>query len=127
MPFFFGQRRNQLDHFFDGCPQIEGSDGKLQLAGLDFGNIQHIVDQGQQMAGAVLNHGHLLVLLLVQRPGQPLEHDAGKADDGVERRAQFMGHGGQKGGFDPVGRLGLFHGRGQFRRPLDDALSPFPD
>ena len=50
-------------------------------------------------------------MLVVQRSGQPLEQDAGEADDGVERGSQFMAHGGDEHGFEPVELLQLFIGR----------------
>src|SRR5262249_29178845 len=53
------------------------------------------------------DHLQLLVLLVVERASQPLQDDAGEADDGVEGGAQLVAHGGQEGGLDAVGGLGL--------------------
>ena len=89
--------------------QGKGLLGEDHSSRLDLGDVQYVVDEGQKMAGAPLHHLHLLGLFLVQRARQPLEQDAGEPDDGVERRAQLVGHGGEKGGLEAIGgfRLGL--------------------
>ena len=69
------------------------------------------------MLPAVSDHAELLGLLRVQRPGQPLQQEAGEADDRVERRAQLVGHGGQEGGLQAVGGFGPFLGHRQLGGP----------
>ena len=94
---FFRQWPDDGGHLLNGAGHIERFARHPQLACLDFGDIQHVIDQRQQVARAVPDHAHLLGLLEIERPRQPLQQDTGEADDGVERRAQFMAHGGQKG------------------------------
>ena len=61
----------------------------LQLTGLDLREIQHIVDQGEQVLGTIGDHSELLLLLLVQGPGQLLQEDPREPDDGVERACEL--------------------------------------
>ncbi len=70
--------------------------GDLELPGFDLGKIENVIDQGQQVLGALLDHPQLLALLLIQRTRDLLEDDPGEADDGVEGGAQLVGHRGQK-------------------------------
>ena len=93
----FGQRMDDGGHLLDRPCHIERFTPHPQLTRLDFGDIQHVVDQRQQVARAVPDHAHLLGLLEIERSRQPLQQDTGEANDGVERRAQFVAHGGQKG------------------------------
>ena len=73
------------------------------LAGLDFTDVQNIVDQSQQMlAGGgdfsgVLHH----FLRIVYVSGQ----EGGKAYDGVHGRADVMAHAGEERALGPVGLL----------------------
>ncbi|MNE27925.1 hypothetical protein D3C80_1213490 [compost metagenome] len=88
-----------------------------QTPALDVGQVQHLVDQGQQpgAGGADLLQGLMLAM------GQGLvrlvqAHQVGKTDDGVQRGAQFVAHAGQELGLGPVRRLdlgGLALGDGQ--------------
>ena len=64
------------DDLADARPAVERLAAHLQLPGLDLGDVEHVVDERQQVAGAVADHLELLALLRVQRPGQPLEDDA---------------------------------------------------
>ena len=78
---------------------------------LDFGQIQNIADDAQQMLTTAVNCLQILFLQLCQRPIQPFEHDFGEADNRVERGAKLVAHAGQKGCFEPV-YLGQPIGRG---------------
>ena len=50
------------------------------------------------------NHTELLALLVVDRPRQTLSQDSRKADDGIQRRPQLVGHGCQKCRLRPIRR-----------------------
>ena len=69
-PFFSASGRTVCTTFSDRFPQIEGCRSHLELARLDLGDVQDIVDQGEKMIGAVLHHFHLLFLFVVQRTRQ---------------------------------------------------------
>ena len=85
----------------------EGLEIEVHAAGLDLGEIQHRVDQLQKvLAGRVDlpevgNEG-----LWPEVLGFFLQHLA-VADDGVERRAQLVGHAGQERGLVAIGDLDL--------------------
>ncbi len=78
------------------------------LAALDLGDVEDVVDDGEQVPGCVMDEvgvvGHFgvreaaLVLL-----GKQL----GKADDGVERRAQLVAHVGDELGLNLARKFGL--------------------
>lgn len=74
--------------------QIHGSDPQLQLALLDLGRVQHLIDQVQQLPGG---GGYLVqtvqgLFRLVQAvPGQ-----VRKADDSVHGGAHVMAHAGEE-------------------------------
>ena len=67
--------------------QTEGHTLQGQLAGLDLGEIEDVVDHGQQARPAVLHRAHEIVLFRVQRR---LGQQVGHADDAVERGADLM-------------------------------------
>src|SRR5258708_3485908 len=59
------------------------------------------------MLAAGLHGLELLLLILIERAGQPHQQRAGEADDGVERSAQLVAHGGEETVFGPAGLLQL--------------------
>ena len=84
----------------------------MAFAALDLRDVEDVVDDGEQVAGGIVNEigvvgdffGRELPLVLL---GQEL----GEADDGVERRAQLVAHVGDELGLDLAGQLGLDAGR----------------
>src|SRR3546814_4329772 len=70
---------------------------ELQLAGFDLREVEQIVDEAQQvLPGAVDVLRVLVVLRVIERPEGLRRHHLGKADDGVERRAQLVAHMGEE-------------------------------
>lgn len=62
-------------------------------AGLDLGNIEDIVDDVEKMAATAMDVVRIFpVAVAAERAEHFLTHDFGKADNGVERRAQLMAH-----------------------------------
>ncbi len=91
---------------------IEGLREDLHLAALDLGQVEHVVDQAEQVARIALDLAHVLgqrrrVSAVADLFGQ---HFA-IADDGRERRAQFMAHVGDEGALGEVRLLGGVAGR----------------
>ena len=93
----------QIDQGAD--PEIGGQ--HIHAAGFDLGDVQHGVDQVEQVLGADQDLVQVLGLLLGQHAFGFAADDAGEADDGVERRAQLVAHVGQEGA---LGLVGLFGG-----------------
>ena len=83
-------------HFLDQRGQRHRLDRQAQAARFDLRQVEDFIDQRQKMAARsddVLHEGALLHDSRGQRfVGQQL----GKAEDGVERRAQFVRHAGEK-------------------------------
>ncbi len=110
--FFTALKRHAIDGFLDEHGEVEGMILELELARFDFGKVENLTDDGQQRVGALPDCLRIVALL-----GREIgaEQQAGHADDGVHRRADFVAHVGQEF------RLGLV---GVFRRFLggDDFL-----
>ena len=92
-------RRQRLDRTVNGLGDaLERVIGKIEdkLAGLDLRQIEHVVDQRQEVPAVVLHpleHAH--------RPFGHLAIDAvdqqlGIAEDRIQRRSQFMAHIGEE-------------------------------
>ena len=89
----------------DQCGDVEPLGEDLHASRLDLGEVEHVVDQSEQVPAA---HVDLLEVLgerrFAQLRGLLLEHLA-VADDGVERRAQLVRHVGEEARLLPS-RLG---------------------
>jgi hypothetical protein len=80
---------------------------ELQLAGLDARHVEDVVDHGEQVAAALADvAGIVEIAVIAEIAEQPVLHDLGEADDGVERRPQFVAHVGEELGFGAVGAFG---------------------
>ncbi len=76
---------------------------EIQLANLDLGEIEDVVQQGKQRIGRFLDEGQILAL----HGGQGgVERQLGHADDAVHRRADLVTHRGQESALGAVGGLG---------------------
>src|ERR1700687_3032940 len=93
---------------------------RADFSGVDFGQIEQIVDECQQMLGAGLHGLQLLLLFRSHRAWELHQQGPRKTDDGFEWRAQLVAHRGE----EPV--LGTY-GPGQlyilFMQGLFDALA----
>ena len=90
--------------------QVKGHRVDQQLAGFDFGEVQDVVDDGQQRFGRALDQQQVAALFVVQRT---VEHQIGHADDAVHRGADFVAHVGQKLAFGSAGGFGSVFGFAQ--------------
>jgi hypothetical protein len=118
-------RRHRSDRGYDALDrgdEIKGPEAKFKLPRLDLREVEHLVDEGEQMPGAHADHAELLGLFRAQRPGEPLQDDPGEADDRVERRAQLVRHGREESRFGPVARLGTTECGLELRGAFDDTL-----
>ncbi len=75
--------------------------GDVELAGLDVGQVEHIVDEGEQVAPRAQDAAEIRLVPFVE---VLLEHLA-VAEDGVQRRAELVAHRGEEGGLGAVRRL----------------------
>ncbi len=83
------------------------------LSSLDLAHVQHIVDEGQHMLPGGVGLADIIAHFV--RHGLFAFHQAGNAQNGVHRRADVVGHVGEKFALGAVGGLGL--PRGGLRQP----------
>ena len=77
------------------------------MSGFDFGEIQNVVDDAEQMTARRLHGFRPTPLLRIEIAAQQhLVH----AKHAVHRCADFMAHRGKKGGLRPIGSFGSFFG-----------------
>ena len=93
--------------------QVEFDALDFEFAGFDFGEVQDVVDDAQQVLAGGLDFAQVIELL---RAEFGFEHQVGHAQHRVHGGADFVAHVGQKVGFGAVGGFGRFFGLGQFGR-----------
>jgi hypothetical protein len=117
-PFFSGAGRGDIACFFDSVAQVERLRLQFELARLDLGEVQDVVDHREQLVAGDADRLKVVALLGIQRGlGQQGTH----AYHTVERRADLMAHGRQEGGLGPGRRQRLFARSAQFRCALRNA------
>ena len=94
----FGARRQHPEADARDAVEIDLAFRDILLARFGLGQIEDVVDQHQQMRAAAQHIGNIFALLVVQRPGILHLQQFGKADDGIERSAEFMTDAGEKRG-----------------------------
>ena len=104
-----GQRRDGADDFIE--LEVGGFD--VELAGLDLGEVEDVVDDRQQRRAGIVDLADVVALLGRQLR---LEGEMREADDGVHRRADLVAHVREEHGFHLGGFLGLPLGADQFLR-----------
>ena len=110
------QRRDDRHDLVDQRPHIHLLDEHVHLAGFDFGQIEDVVDQAQQVAAGAFDLLEVLDRLGVALVLGVLPQNLAVADDRVERRPQLVAHVGEEARLGPVGLLGRI--AGQLKRPL---------
>ncbi len=79
----------------------------LELAGFHLGNVENVVDQGQQVVASRIDGAGELHLLLAQVAGRVVRQQLGQDQRTVQRRAQLVGHVGEELGLVAAGTLQL--------------------
>src|SRR3546814_7618590 len=68
-------------------------------------DIENVVDDGEQVIAALVDVLDVVAVVVVaDRPEDLLQDELREADDGVQRRAQLVAHGGQEVALGAVGR-----------------------
>ena len=104
-----GEGFHQVEGLSHDVPHRHRLRGDGQPARLDARDVQHLVDQPEEVASPLHDISDALALLGVE--GVHLQH-LGEAQDGVQRGAQLVAHPREKFALRPVCRLGS-----QLRRP----------
>ena len=69
---------------------------ELELAGLDLGEVQHLVDEAEQVGAGAMHALERFQRLFGAEARRVGDHHLGQPDDGVERRAQLVAHAGDE-------------------------------
>ena len=117
-----GLGRQQIQGLLDAGVELERVVFQLQFAGFDLGEVEDVVDDGQQRVGAAAG-GLDIIALLVGQLG--VQQQRGHADDAVHGRADFVAHVGQELGLGEGGLLELLVERDQGGVALDELLLAF--
>ena len=89
-------------------PRRERLRRDFEIAGLHLGHVENAVDHRQQMLAGIVDQLRIFLAARRVEHHRVFLHDhLGEADDGVQRRAQFVAHGGEEAG---LGRVRLFGG-----------------
>ena len=81
-----------------GQRRLHGLGPRLQLEALQAADLQHLVDQAQQLLAAATDDGGvLLVLRMAERPQKLGREDLGESHDRVQGRAQLVADQAQEG------------------------------
>ena len=109
-----GLDRQRLAGALDDGAQLERRLLQFHPAGLDLGEVEHVVDDAQQGRGRGAHRAHEALLAHVERLA--LEQ-LGGADDAVHGRADLVADGGEEGRLGLVGGLRRVAGRFKFGLP----------
>ncbi len=82
-----GRLADHAHRALHGAAEVDVAEMKLQLARLDLGEVEDVIDQLQQVAPALFDGTHGLVLFFVQRTIDSRLQYLGDAEDGVQRGA----------------------------------------
>src|SRR5690606_11415009 len=102
-------QRDDANRLLDERTQVDLFALHRELAGLDLGHVEYVIDDSEQIFAAAVNVPHIfLVAFRAERSEQRLLHQFGEADNGVKRCAQFVRHVGEEFRFRLVGRFRPF-------------------
>ena len=116
-------QRHRVRRVSDGIAGVEVDRVELELARLHPGEVQDVVDDGQQRIGGRFDDPQILPLF-----GRELgiEHEIGHPDDPVHRRPDLVTHVRQELALCPVRGLGGVFGRSQALLALAQRLLALP-
>ena len=101
------QRAQRVDQGLQGFGQRHRFHRHGGLAGLDLGQVEDVVDEGQQVVACRVDGLRVLHLLGAQVARLVVRQQLGQDQGGVERRAQLVAHVGQKLALVLAGQLQL--------------------
>ncbi len=98
-----GAQADQVAKAIHDVAEAEWNRFDIELAGLDLGEVQDVVDDPQQRFGRAMDLLHIVELLRVEAA---LQGQVGHAENGVHRRTDLMAHVGQEVALGLVGGFG---------------------
>ena len=69
---------------------------ELELAGFDLGEVEHLVDEAEQVVAGAVHALERLLRFFGAEARRMADHHLGQSDDGVERGAQLVAHAGEE-------------------------------
>ncbi len=90
------QRLEDAPHVLDERAQRDLLDLRLLLAGLHLGEVEHLVDEREQVLAGPVDRARVLDLLVGEVPACVLGEQARQQQHAVERRAQLVRHVGEE-------------------------------
>jgi hypothetical protein len=105
--FLLGAFGEEIEGTFDEVADVEEGAVEFEAAGFDAGEVEDIVDDGEEAFGAGAGGFGEIALAVVE--GGILE-EVEHTDDAVEWGADFVAHGGEEVAFGVVGGGGVFFG-----------------
>lgn len=103
----------EMQHRLDHLAHIDFIDVQIDIAGLDLGKVEDLVDQFEKMAAGRVDVAGIFGDLFRRQRVTVAGKQIGKADDGIQRRAQFVAHVREERALGPVCGLGLLLGLDQ--------------
>ena len=126
-----GHRIDEGQALLEYVLEVHVLHGDGKRAALDLGKLEDLVDQIEEMTAALEDALGVFLLLVVGRRLRVVSKQLSEAEDGVQRRAQFVAHGGQELGLGLIGGVGLFLGEVQLllrllelRDVIDEGVIP---
>jgi hypothetical protein len=87
---------SRTDDLLDQWRQIHRLRAEFELAGLDLGEVEHLIDEAEKMGTRTVNPAQRLCRLFRAKARRIADHHLGQPDDGIERGAQLMAHAGDE-------------------------------
>ncbi len=97
---------HQLDAICNNHAEVEVRFAQFEPAGLDLGEVEDVVDEFQQMMAGGVDDLRIFYMLADIGAECAGEDHLGKAEHGVQRRAQLVAHVGEELRFRTAGRFG---------------------
>ncbi len=113
-PPAYGLRPHLADRGLQGRPYGEDLGLHLDLSRLDLGDVEDVVDEGEEVSPAGVHVADVALLPFVQGTEVLVLKELGKADDGVQGGPEFVAHIGQE---DRLVARGIFGDAQGFLKP----------
>ena len=110
-----GKRRAETDAFLYQVEQVDIGHVDLDTSGLDLRQVQHLIDELEQMVARLADLRNEAELLVVERCFIVGFEQLAETENGIHRRSQFVAHARQELGLGPVGCFCLGLRKMQFR------------
>ncbi|EXF42601.1 hypothetical protein BAY1663_04992 [Pseudomonas sp. BAY1663] len=109
--FLPGQGQEQVLQAVDQAGEDRQLGMHLELAGFDLGDVEDVVDQGEQIVAGRIDRAGELHLVLAEVAFGVVRQQLGQDQRAVQRRAQLVGHVGEEFGLVAAGALQLVGAR----------------